>query len=568
MPEIVRVNMRNGQITRQDNKGYELLGGRALSARILLDEVDPTCEPLGAFNKLVVANGLFAGTPASSGSRTSIGAKSPLTNGIKEANVGGNFSWILGRLGIRAIVVEDLPQDDHSYVLIVSPDEIKLEVRDDLKYLGTYDTTNKLLEQYGNRASVLCIGPAGERMLKASSVAVSDPQGELKFAARGGLGAVMGSKGLKAIVAVGGKENKVEYHDRDAFVTAARKYTTALATSDKVKNVNQKVGTNGIFLAVNAMGALPTRNFSQGSFEYAENLSGETMYETIVKRGGEGRTGMTCMNGCAIKCSNIYPDENGKKICSTLQYENIALLGSNCGMTNLDDVARLNHICNDLGLDTIEMGATLGIAMEMGLAEFGDIEAAVKLFQEIYDNTPLGRVLGNGAHVTGEVLGCRRIPVAKGQAFAGYDPRALKGNGVTYAISPMGADHTAGNCFGARNEVDPLGTTQQGDLSRNTQIKITTLDCLGICMFARPPLFAEPELLATMVNSLLGTELSVDDIWQIGYDTIKMEREFNLAAGISPAQDKLPEFLYTEKLEPTGSVFDLSEEEINKAIVE
>ncbi|NLP37599.1 MAG: aldehyde ferredoxin oxidoreductase [Firmicutes bacterium] len=568
MPEIVRVNMRNGQITRQDNKGYELLGGRALSARILLDEVDPTCEPLGAFNKLVVANGLFAGTPASSGSRTSIGAKSPLTNGIKEANVGGNFSWILGRLGIRAIVVEDLPQDDHSYVLIVSPDEIKLEVRDDLKYLGTYDTTNKLLEQYGNRASVLCIGPAGERMLKASSVAVSDPQGELKFAARGGLGAVMGSKGLKAIVAVGGKENKVEYHDRDAFVTAARKYTTALATSDKVKNVNQKVGTNGIFLAVNAMGALPTRNFSQGSFEYAENLSGETMYETIVKRGGEGRTGMTCMNGCAIKCSNIYPDENGKKICSTLQYENIALLGSNCGMTNLDDVARLNHICNDLGLDTIEMGATLGIAMEMGLAEFGDIEAAVKLFQEIYDNTPLGRVLGNGAHVTGEVLGCRRIPVAKGQAFAGYDPRALKGNGVTYAISPMGADHTAGNCFGARNEVDPLGTTQQGDLSRNTQIKITTLDCLGLCMFARPPLFAEPELLATMVNSLLGTELSVDDIWQIGYDTIKMEREFNLAAGISPAQDKLPEFLYTEKLEPTGSVFDLSEEEINKAIVE
>lgn len=568
MPEIVRVNMRNGQITRQDNKGYELLGGRALSARILLDEVDPTCEPLGAFNKLVVANGLFAGTPASSGSRTSIGAKSPLTNGIKEANVGGNFSWILGRLGIRAIVVEDLPQDDHSYVLIVSPDEIKLEVRDDLKYLGTYDTTNKLLEQYGNRASVLCIGPAGERMLKASSVAVSDPQGELKFAARGGLGAVMGSKGLKAIVAVGGKENKVEYHDRDAFVTAARKYTTALATSDKVKNVNQKVGTNGIFLAVNAMGALPTRNFSQGSFEYAENLSGETMYETIVKRGGEGRTGMTCMNGCAIKCSNIYPDENGKKICSTLQYENIALLGSNCGMTNLDDVARLNHICNDLGLDTIEMGATLGIAMEMGLAEFGDIEAAVKLFQEIYDNTPLGRVLGNGAHVTGEVLGCRRIPVAKGQAFAGYDPRALKGNGVTYAISPMGADHTAGNCFGARNEVDPLGTTQQGDLSRNTQIKITTLDCLGLCMFARPPLFAEPELLATMVNSLLGTELSVNDIWQIGYDTIKMEREFNLAAGISPAQDKLPEFLYTEKLEPTGSVFDLSEEEINKAIVE
>ncbi|HHU30800.1 MAG TPA: hypothetical protein GXZ53_08975 [Firmicutes bacterium] len=234
---------------------------------MLYDEVDAACDPLGSYNKLIIAPGLFAGTPASSGSRTSIGAKSPLTNGIKEANVGGNIGWILGRLGIKAIIVEGRPHDDHIYFLKVDPQGIELIVRDDLKLLGTYETADKLLAAYGSRASCLCIGPAGERILRAASVAASDPQGELKFAARGGLGAVMGSKGLKAVIADCGKENKISYHDRQMFAEAAKKYGSALANSDKVKNVNQKVGTNGIFKAVNAMGALPTRNFSQGSFE-------------------------------------------------------------------------------------------------------------------------------------------------------------------------------------------------------------------------------------------------------------------------------------------------------------
>ncbi|HHU30801.1 MAG TPA: hypothetical protein GXZ53_08980 [Firmicutes bacterium] len=292
------------------------------------------------------------------------------------------------------------------------------------------------------------------------------------------------------------------------------------------------------------------------------------MYETIISRGGEGKTGVSCMNGCVIKGSNIYPDTKGKKICSTLQYESVALLGSNLAMTSLDDVALLNHVCNDLGLDTIETGATLGVAMEMGPAEFGSLEGALRLLTEIENNTTLGRILGNGAKITGEVLGCKRIPVAKGQAFPGYDPRALKGNGVTYAMSTMGADHTAGNCFGARNEVAPLGREQQGELSLNTQIKITTLDCLGLCIFARPPLFQEPEILAQMIYGLLGEKLSVEDVWQLGKDAIKTERAFNLKTGVSPAYDRLPEYLYTEKLEPTGSVFDLSEQEMQKAVLE
>jgi aldehyde:ferredoxin oxidoreductase len=398
-------------------------------------------------------------------------------------------------------------------------------------------------------------------------IASSDPNGELKFAARGGLGAVMGSKGLKAIVADRTLQ-QLPYHDRKAYLDMVRTINTEFLNDPKIKQVNQKTGTATIVKAVNAMGALPTLNFRQGAIDGVAGLSGETMYETITRRGGEGKTGVSCMDGCLIKCSNIYPDESGKKICSTLQYENIALLGSNLGFADLDPVARLNHECDDIGVDAIEAGAVLGVAIEMGLGQWGDLPSCMALMKEIRDNSVLGRVLGHGVQVAGEVLGSRRIPAAKGQAFAGYDPRALKGNGVTYAMSPMGADHTAGNCFGSRGEVNPLGTDKQGDLSRSLQYKMCALDSLGFCIFARPPLFKDPGKMSTLVNSLLGTDISAETLWQVmGIETVRAEREFNLRAGLSPASDKLPEYLYTEPLPPTNEVFDLSEQEMLKAIV-
>jgi len=213
------------------------------------------------------------------------------------------------------------------------------------------------------------------------------------------------------------------------------------------------------------------------------------------------------------------------------------------------------------------MGCALGVALDEGLGKFGDEASCMSLLNEIRRNTVVGRMLGNGALVTGEVLGSSRIPVAKGQGFPGYDPRALKGNGVTYAMSPMGADHTAGNCFGSRNEVDPLGTDKQGQLSKGIQIQIGTLDCLGLCMFARGPLFGDPSLLTGIVNSLLGSDFNEESIWDMAVKTIKLEREFNIGAGVSPANDKLPEYLYYEKLPPMDSVFDLSEEEMQRAII-
>jgi aldehyde:ferredoxin oxidoreductase len=567
MPVIIKVNMTTKEITTVENPDYRLLGGRALSARILLDEVPPNCEPLGAKNKLVIAPGLLAGTPVTSGSRVSCGAKSPMTNGIKEANCGGNIGIFLGRFGIKAVVLEGVPDEDNAYVLIIDKDGSSLITMNELKQLGAYETDQKLRARFGSEIGVLCIGPAGENRLKMAAIASSDPNGELKFAARGGLGAVMGSKGVKAVVVAKTIKQPV-YHDRQQFMDMVRMIHAEFINDSKIKQVNQKTGTATIVKAVNAMGALPTRNFRQGAMDGVEGLSGETMYATINNRGGEGKAGVSCMDGCLIKCSNIYPDESGKKICSTLQYENIALLGSNLGFTNLDPVARLNHECNDIGVDAIEAGAVLGVAIDMGMGKWDDLDGCMALMKEIRNNTLLGKILGHGVQVTGDVLGSRRIPAAKGQSFAGYDPRTLKGNGVTYAMSPMGADHTAGNCFGSRGEVNPRGVEQQGDLSRSLQYKMCALDSLGFCIFARPPLFKDPSKMATLVNSLLGTDISVDQVWEImGINAVRTEREFNIRAGLSPANDKLPEYVYVEPLPPTNEVFDISEQEMLKAIV-
>lgn len=567
MLKIVRVNMSTKEISIESKVEYEYLGGRALSSKIILDEVEPTCEPLGRKNKLVIAPGLLSGTIATSSSRISIGGKSPLTNGIKEANCGGVAGSKLTKCGIKAIVVEGKSDDNNCCVLVINNNGYTLEVRNELKYLGTYDTTSKLHEIYGEKSGVLCVGPAGEKGLRAACVASSDPIGELKFAARGGLGAVMGSKGLKAIVVDDKGAEPVKYCNKEKFYEIAKSLNKKLAEDPKTKNVNQKVGTSGIVKAVNAMGAMPTKNFRFGSFEASDNLSGETLYETIKCRGGYGKTGLSCMEICAIKCSNIYPDVNGEKIVSTLQYENIALLGSNLGMDNLDSVARLNNEINDLGLDAIEIGAALGVALDMGLGKFGEEESCMSLIREIWRDSVIGRMLGNGAKITGQVLGCDRVPVAKGQAFAGYDPRALKGNGVTYAMSTMGADHTAANCFGARNTVNPIGKENQGALVKGLQKQMATLDSLGFCIFARPPLFEDPSILSNLANLFTGSNYDKDTIWELGINAVRMEREFNIRSGVSPAEDRLPEYLYEEELEPLRVVFDISEEEMKASFV-
>lgn len=286
------------------------------------------------------------------------------------------------------------------------------------------------------------------------------------------------------------------------------------------------------------------------------------MRKTILERGGQ--VGVNCMPGCAIACRNVYVDEHGETIVATLQYETIALLGSNLGLGNLDDVARLNYLCNDLGLDTIETGAALGVAIEAGLAKFGDYESISALLQQVAEGTELGKAIGNGASATGKAVGNPRVPTALNQGMPGYDPRALKGNGVTYATSPQGADHTAGNAFGARNEVNPLGTQGQKELSLKLQIIAAMLDSTGLCLFVRPPIISKPQLCVDMINGIYGWGWTVEDYNQFNRDVLRMELEFNRRAGITAKDYRLPEYMKTEPLPPHQAVFDVPDEDLDE----
>jgi len=290
-------------------------------------------------------------------------------------------------------------------------------------------------------------------------------------------------------------------------------------------------------------------------------LRGEHMREVILAR--EGKIGTRCMPGCVIACRNQYVDEAGMPIVGTMQYETIALVGSNLGIGNLDDVARLNYMCNDFGLDTIETGAALGIVIEAGLVQFGDTEGIISLLKQVGEGTVLGRVIGNGAVTASRVFGIRRVPAALGQAMPGYDPRSLKGNGVTYATSPQGADHTAGNAFGARKEVNPLGIEGQKELSLKLQIIAAMLDSTGLCLFARPPVITDPQLMVDMLNGIYGWGWDKGDLDRFYRDVLRNELEFNRRAGITAADYRIPEYMREEPLAPHNTVFDVPDSELD-----
>jgi len=542
---------------------YERLGGRALIAKVLLEEVPPTCDPLGPRNKLIFAPGLLAGAGVTTAGRLSVGAKSPLTGGAKEANAGGTAGDTLPKLGIKAIIVEGQARAGEWYILHVKSDSAELIAANDLRGLGTYATAERLQEQFGTDASIISIGQAGEFLMCGASIALTGERDQRSnHAARGGLGAVMGSKGLKAIV-IDRATKSLTPANPDLFRSATKRFAQALINDPKTgqKGSQHLYGTASIVGAVNEMGSLPTRNFSAGNFEQAATLRGEYLREVILKR--EGKVGTRCMPGCVIACRNEYVDETGKPIVGTLQFETIALVGSNLGLGNLDDVARLNYMCNDFGLDTIETGAALGVAIEAGLARFGDFESIRALLAQVGEGTVLGRVIGNGAVTTGRVLGIRRVPAVLGQAMPGYDPRTLKGNGVTYATSPQGADHTAGNAFGARKEVNPLAVQGQKELSLRLQIIAAMLDSTGLCLFARPPIIADPQLMADMINGLYGWGWTTQDLDQFYRDVLRNEIEFNRRAGITAAQHRIPEYMREEPLPPHNAVFDVPDADLD-----
>jgi aldehyde:ferredoxin oxidoreductase len=246
--------------------------------------------------------------------------------------------------------------------------------------------------------------------------------------------------------------------------------------------------------------------------------------------------------------------------------------GGNCGIDDLDAIAQIDRLDDDYGVDTIEMGAAIAVAMEGGVAEFGDAEAAINLVKEIGKGTPLGRILGNGAAATGKAYGVERVPVVKNQAMPAYDPRAVQGIGVTYATTTMGADHTAGyavtaNVLGVGGNVDALKPEGQVELSRNLQIATAAIDSTGMCLFIAFAILDQPETfqaLLDVINAFAGANLTGDDVTELGKSVLKKERNFNAEAGLTSKDDRLPEYFKKEQLAPHNVTFQVSDEELDQ----
>ncbi len=566
--QFIRVNMSDQTVTVEDVPAdYAGLGGRGLTSIMINNEVPPTCDPLGPENKLIFAPGLLSGTSLVNTSRISVGAKSPLTGTIKESNAGGTVAAALGKLGITAIIFEgQAPQGSWFNLIVDQSGDAKLEAADDYKGMRTYALVEKLLEVYGEKNGVLCIGPAGEYQLSSASIQTSDVDGKpCRAAGRGGLGAVMGSKGLKAIVINQKGKNADAIADPDAFKESAKVFAKAVKDNPFSGQMLGALGTAGLVSAVNSLGAFPTQNATKGVFEGWEKVSGEALAEIIKKRGGQ-TTHLGCAQ-CIIHCSNVFVDEGGEYVTASLEYETIWSMG---GMTTIDDldvIAKLDFLADDIGLDTINTGVAIGVAMDAGYKEFGDGQAAIDMMEEIAKGSEIGRVIGNGPAAVGKHFNHHRVPVAKGQSIAAYDPRGMQGNGVTYATSPMGADHTAGNLVGSYlgGVLNPLEAEGQVAASRESQIAMASLDCTGLCLLAGVALAAPDasEALLKMINAKLGTQLGPDDIPALGVRVLKAEREFNRKAGFTNKDDRLAKFFYEEPLPPHNKVFVVTDDDLD-----
>ena len=574
MAKLLRVNMSD-IITKFEPvpEQYLGLGGRGLTSAIISNEVDPTCHPIGPVNKLAIATGLLGGTNCANSGRLSIGAKSPLTGGIKESNSGGQPGIHLGRLDIMAIVVEGVAEPGKYYKLVINAQGAELVPADDLKGLGNYDTVEKLKAAHGDKGSFITIGQAGEAMLTAASIACTDTGlRPTRHAGRGGLGAVMGSKGLKAIVIDPAEGHKPEMADPEAFKAAAKSFAKFLTSHPVTGEGLPAYGTDILINILNEAGGLPTRNFSEGRFADAEKVGGEHMNEVTTKRGGVCTHG--CMTSCVIRCSGLYVDEKGDYVTKWPEYETVWAWGPNCGISDLDLIAQVDRICDDFGLDTIEMGTAMAVAMEGGLLEFGDGPGALEALSQVGTLTPLGRILGCGTKAVGQMFGVKRVPVVKGQSLPAYDPRAVKGVGVTYATTPMGADHTAGyavatNILKVGGDLDPLKPHGQSELSRNLQIATAAIDTVGLCLFVAFPVLDNPESLGdvvTMLNARFGWQLTVDDVPAVGQKVLEMELDFNRRAGFNKSMDRLPDFFRREPLRPHSEVFDIPDEELDRTL--
>ena len=554
--KIARINMKTGTVTIEPvPQRYADLGGRGLTSIMIHERVPAQCDPLGPENLLVFAPGFLSGTPLVNTGRLSIGAKSPLTGGIKEANAGGTMSAALARLGLRAVVVEGKAEDDGLYAVLIDKDGI-ISLVDAREYRGmrNYALADELLGRFGKRHALALAGPAAVMGLSSASVQITDPDGiPCRAAARGGLGAVMGAKGLKALIVSREGANPRPASDPKLIGEISKGFARNIKNDGWASQTLPMYGTASILASTNAGEALPTRNARLGHFEQAELIDGDAVHATITRRGG--RTTHKGCSGCIINCSNVYVDEHGKPVTSALEYETMWSMGAMTCIADLDAVARLDFLCDDIGLDTMNTGTALAVAMDAGYLDFGDAEGAIRLVEEVPEGTEMGRLVGHGPDAVGRHLGHARVPTVKGQSIAGYDPRAMPGMGVTYATSTQGGDHTAGFVGGVRGSTQMLMR-----ISASAQANMAVVDAMGICMFAQS---GGQDLACQAVAALTGRPFEKQDWEALGRRILQAERDFNTKAGLTSQDDRLPDMFHSEKLSALHGVVPYPKEDLH-----
>lgn len=574
MDKILRIDVGASggpKATVEELGVYAGMGGRGMTSMVVATEVPADCHPLGPENKLVIAPGLMSGSAASTSGRLSVGCKSPLTGGIKEANSGGQAAQVMARLGYAAIILEGEAPADTLYQVYINKDNIEIQPANEYKMLRNYALAEKVKAQYGDKVAMISIGPAGEMKMGAASVAVTDREFRpSRHAGRGGVGAVMGAKGIKAIILDDDGCKMRSPKNPDQFKEANRAFVEGLRRNAVTGQGLPAFGTNVLTNVINEAGAYPTYNFKVGQYADAAKISGETFAE-LEKSRPNGNPTHGCHRGCVIQCSGIYTDKDGNFISKQPEYETVWSHGGNCGICEPDAIARIDFMDDDIGLDTIEMGVVMGVAMEAKVIEFGDAEGVLRLLEEVAQGTPLGRILGNGAGLTAKAFGLERAPVVKNQAMPAYDPRSIKGIGVTYATSTMGADHTAGyavatNIMKVGGDVDPMSLEGQIELSRNLQIATAALDATGYCLFIAFAILDQSDTFDAMVNSIngmYGLNMTGDDVVALGKKILSIERDFNTRAGFTKEHDRLPRFFQREPVAPHNVVFDIPDEQLD-----
>jgi len=555
MGKILRVNLSAVDIRLEPldpDRAKAFIGGRGLGISYLLDETDPLCDPLGPENKLIMMTGPLTGTRAPTGARYMVMTKSPLTGAVTCSNSGGEFPSMIKRAGIDGIIFEGMSPEP-TY-LWVTDDHAELRSAKHLWGKDTHETTDLLLAETHAKARVACIGPAGEKgVLFAGIMNEKD-----RAAGRSGVGAVMGSKGLKAVAVKGTQE--IPHYDAEAFKAVAHEYLKKFkdATKDQPPPL-RTYGTAITVVGTQNIGVFPTRNFQQGTFEHWEDIGGEALTEKYLVKA------KACY-ACPIACGRVTKIAEGphQGEGEGPEYETIYSLGSDCGVGDLAALTKANYICNELGLDTISMGATIAAAMEMYekgiLTEsqigrplpFGDGEGLIEMCRKTAYREGFGDDLALGSLRMAKKYGHPELAiVAKGQEFAGYDPRGEKGMGLAYATSNIGASHMRGDpayieILGVPMLIDPLSWEDKPQLVKDWQDVFAVIDSAGVCVFfsvrnyVTPTRDIRPEGLVRLLNACTGASYTLKSLVEAGERVVNAERLFLVRAGFSAKDDTLP----------------------------